>query len=290
MIPQANIVDWRVQAPWSSSDQIEHDLVLSRALCELYSNPLINEGLVFRGGTALHKLYFDRAGRFSEDLDFVQVKAGPIGKMVTAIRDCLDHWLGKPSWKQNQGRFTFYYRFTTEVEPVLTRKVKIEINTREHFSIEPFITHLFQLNSPWFQGEANILSYTIEELLATKLRALYQRKKGRDLYDFWYAASHITDLNIPNIIDIFQRYMEKEGASISRAEFEKNLTLKQKSSIFNSDIRPLLAVEQAKQYQSDDGYKILFRDFLPKLNGEPWKGLDIYCYVDSKKITNSIIS
>ena len=272
MIPQANIVDWRTQAPWSSPDQIEHDLVLSRALCELYSHSFIQEGLVFRGGTALHKLYFDRAGRFSEDLDFVQAKAEPIGDMVTAIRDCLDHWLGKPSWKQNQGRFTFYYRFTTEIEPVLTRKVKIEINTREHFSIDPFVTHHFQLNSPWFQGEANVLTYAIEELLATKLRALYQRKKGRDLYDFWYALLHLPEINVSKIIDIFQRYMEKEGATVSRAEFEKNLTLKQNSSIFNSDIRPLLAAEQAKQYQPHRAYDILFRNFLPKLSGEPWKG------------------
>ncbi len=272
MIPQANIVDWRAQAPWSSPDQIEHDLVLSRALCELYSHPLIQEGLVFRGGTALHKLYFEQSGRFSEDLDFVQAKAEPIGEIVTAIRDCLDHWLGKPSWKQNQGRFTFYYRFTTEIEPVLTRKVKIEINTREHFCIEPYVTHHFQVNSPWFQGEANVLTYAIEELLATKLRALYQRKKGRDLYDFWYALRHLPDLNIAKIITIFQCYLQKEGVSVSRAEFEKNLTLKQKSSIFNSDIRPLLAAVQAKQYHSDDAYDMLFRNFLSKLSGDPWKG------------------
>lgn len=272
MIPQAHIVDWRVHAPWSSSDQVEHDLVLSRVLCALYSDSLINAGLVFRGGTALHKLYFNRAGRFSEDLDFVQAKAGPIGGLVTAIRNALDYWLGKPSWKQSQGRFTFYYRFTTEIEPRLNRKVKIEINTREHFSIEPFVTNLFQLNSPWFQGEANVLTYVIEELLATKLRALYQRKKGRDLYDFWYVALHIPDLNIAKVIDIFQCYMRKEGASVSRAEFEKNLTLKQGSSIFNSDIQPLLTVEQFQQYQPGKAYEILFRDFLPKLSGEPWKG------------------
>src|SRR3990167_2222465 len=131
MIPQAHIIEWRNKAPWGTSDQVEHDLVLSRAICELYTHPLIAKGLVFRGGTALHKLYFDQAGRCSEDWDFVQVKAEPIGEMVAAIRDCLDHWLGKPSWKQNQGRFTLNYRFITEVEPIVIRKVKIEINTRE---------------------------------------------------------------------------------------------------------------------------------------------------------------
>lgn len=158
------------------------------------------------------------------------------------------------------------------MEPVLTRKVKVEINTREHFSIQPYTEKRFQLDSPWFQGSANVLTYVIEELLATKLRALYQRKKGRGLYDFWYAILHIPDLDVPKVIDIFQGYMEKEKRAVSRAEFEQNLVLKQQSSIFNSDIRPLLAADQTKQYRASAAYEILFRDFLPKLAGEPWKG------------------
>ncbi len=274
MIPQADIIDWRGKAPWSTPDQVEHDLVLSRAICELYQNPLISEGLVFRGGTALHKLFFERAGRFSEDLDFVQVKAEPIGETVTAIRDCLDHWLGKPSWKQNQGRFTLNYRFTTEVEPIISRKVKIEINTREHFSIQPHVKKTFEVNSPWFNGKSIALTYSIEELLATKLRALYQRKKGRDLYDFWYASRQASDLKIQTIIDIFQHYMKAENSQVSRAEFEKNLSLKQKSPVFISDIKPLLSPNHAGSYQLEEAYNILFHDFLPKLSGEPWKGIE----------------
>ncbi|MFI4956518.1 MAG: nucleotidyl transferase AbiEii/AbiGii toxin family protein [Gammaproteobacteria bacterium] len=75
MIPQAAITAWRNVAPWASPDQVEHDLVLSRAICELYNNEVVARNLVFRGGTALHKLFFNEAGRFSEDLDFVQTRA-----------------------------------------------------------------------------------------------------------------------------------------------------------------------------------------------------------------------
>lgn len=274
MIPHAEIISWRNTAPWAGFDQVEHDLVLSRALCELYKNPLISESLVFRGGTALHKLFFKRAGRFSEDLDFVQAKAEPIGETITAIRDCLDHWLGKPSWKQNQGRFTLNYRFQTEIEPVINRKVKIEINTREHNNLEPHLKVPFSVSNRWFQGEVVILTYSIEELLATKLRALYQRKKGRDLYDFWYAIHQVSGLNIQKIIDIFQHYMKDENTQVSRAEFEKNLSLKRDNPAFNADINPLLPQEQAKQYQIEEAYNILFRDFLPKLSGDPWKELE----------------
>lgn len=100
MILQRYITQWRQHAPWPYLDQIEHDLILSRALCELYTSPIIAETLVFRGGTALHKLFFNKSGRFSEDLDFVQKEVQPIGETVTAIRSCLEPWLGKPKWKQ----------------------------------------------------------------------------------------------------------------------------------------------------------------------------------------------
>ena len=129
------------------------------------------------------------------------------------------------------------------------------------------------MNNRWFQGEAIILTNSIEELLATKLRALYQRKKGRDLYDFWYAMRQLNELDIEKIIDIFYHYMETENAQVSRAEFEKNLSLKRNSPVFNNDIKPLLTREQLSQYEINDAYELLFREFFPKLSGEPWKGL-----------------
>lgn len=58
------------------------------------------------GGTALHKLYLDRAGRCSEDIGLVQRDPGPIGELVDEIREALDPWLGEPRWDRGQGRFT----------------------------------------------------------------------------------------------------------------------------------------------------------------------------------------
>lgn len=64
MIPRASITAWRGAAPWPDNTQIEQDLVLSRALIELFRRPAFALGAVFRGGTALHKLYFDPPGRY----------------------------------------------------------------------------------------------------------------------------------------------------------------------------------------------------------------------------------
>lgn len=71
MIPRASITAWRKAAPWPDNTHVEQDLVLSRALVELFRRPAFAEGAVFRGGTALHKLFFDPPGRYSEDIDLV---------------------------------------------------------------------------------------------------------------------------------------------------------------------------------------------------------------------------
>lgn len=117
MIPRANITAWRRSAPWPDNSQVEQDLLLSRALVAMFEQPIVADQAVFRGGTALHKLFFDPAGRYSEDIDLVQREAGPIGELVDGIREALDPWLGKPQWKQGNGRFTLDYRFDTTFAP-----------------------------------------------------------------------------------------------------------------------------------------------------------------------------
>ena len=75
MIPQVYIIEWQQSFPWSSYDFVEQDLVISRALVEIYSDPFLKSKLAFRGGTALHKLHLAPQVRYSEDIDLVQIKA-----------------------------------------------------------------------------------------------------------------------------------------------------------------------------------------------------------------------
>ena len=151
---------------------------------------------MFRGGTTLHKLFLGTSRRYSEDIDLVQRDAGPIGELVDAIRETLDPWLCSPRWKQSKGRFTLCYRFETTSSPVSTIRLKIEINTREHFAVLGTTRRSFTVDNPWFNGTAELPVYHIDELLGTKMRALYQRKKGCDLYDLWIALrSGKADIN-----------------------------------------------------------------------------------------------
>ncbi len=109
MIPHDYITEWR--AHWVEDFQVEQDLVISRALVEIYAHPHLRESLAFRGRTALYKLHIDPPARYSEDIDLVQIRAEPIGTTLDALRTVPDPWLGRPRWKQNEGRVTLNYRF-----------------------------------------------------------------------------------------------------------------------------------------------------------------------------------
>ena len=124
MIPKAYIDAWRSVAPWNESSQVEQDLVLSRAIVEIFSNEFLKEHLAFRGGTALHKLYLNPQARYSEDIDLVQLKPGAAKPghakpMLEAIRDQLMFPGGKDDRqvKLNEHNCTVYYQFETEVSP-----------------------------------------------------------------------------------------------------------------------------------------------------------------------------
>lgn len=239
MIAESAIIAWREHVPWSLNAQVEQDLALSRALVELFSDELIASNVAFRGGTALHKLFLFRE-RYSEDIDLVQVSPKPFGEIMGRIRAKLTPCLGKPHYKQSEGRVTFYFKYDSELFPVQRMKLKIETNTNERFSVFGYETKQFGVTSNWFSGEAAIRTFSIEELLATKLRALYQRKKGRDLFDQWACHSK-QDIDCEKVIAAFKIYMNKTGLSVSRAEFDQNLTLKLKDPAFNKDVLPLLA-------------------------------------------------
>jgi len=269
LIPRANVTAWRYHTPWPTDAQVEQDLVLSRALVELYRNQSVAQTVAFRGGTALHKLFFTTPGRYSEDIDLVQIASGAIGPILDAIRMTLDPWLGAPKRKQSQGRVTMIYRFETSTMPIQPMRLKVEINTREHFSVLGVQRRHFVVDSPWFSGNAEISVYAIEELLGTKLRALYQRKKGRDLYDLWLALTSLT-VDDEKVVACFSRYLEHDGLAVSRAEFEENLNGKLRDRSFLNDIQPLLPT--GVSYDVAGAGALVGQRLITLLRGDPWRG------------------
>ncbi|HEX9885838.1 MAG TPA: nucleotidyl transferase AbiEii/AbiGii toxin family protein [Longimicrobiales bacterium] len=269
MIPRDYITEWRAQAPWVEDFQVEHDLVISRALVELFSHPALRDALAFRGGTALYKLYLKPAARYSEDIDLVQTEAGPAGAMMDAIRESLTPWLGEPRWKQTEGRVTFVYRFESEERPPIPLKLKVEINTREHFAVHGFKRVPFAVRSRWFDGACQVQTNALDELLGTKLRALYQRKQGRDLFDLATALAR-DEVKPERVVETFTAYMDHEGHRVTRAQFEENLSAKLRDPQFTGDIGPLLA--DGFRWEIDKAALVVLSRLIALLPGDPWQG------------------
>ncbi len=260
MIPNIFIQNWSNHVKWQTPAQIEQDLIISRALVDLYNDPHIKGALVFRGGTALNKLFINPPSRYSEDIDFVQKNAGPIGQTINAIRDVLKPWLGDPKWKITQRSAKLIYKYESINKSA--SKLKIEINTTEHFQVLPLKRVPFSMDSDWFKGAADIITYEMDELMATKLRALYQRRKGRDLFDIWYVATNEL-INLNRVFDIFAKYCAYNGMKISREEFIKNLEQKKDNRDFHVDMSLLLPSKL--HWNFDEAYQFVVDNVISRL-------------------------
>ena len=206
MISRAFITQWSTQVPWNDNAQVEQDLIISRALVAIFSDEFLSSQLAFRGGTALHKLYLSPQPRYSEDIDLVQINPGPIKPIMFRLGEVLD-FLPDRVTKQKRYNNAMLFRMESEIPPTVPLRLKIEINCFEHFNVLGLVSIPFVVENGWFSGKCAITTYQLDELLGTKLRALYQRKKGRDLFDLYVALTE-AKVNPIEIMRCYHRYME----------------------------------------------------------------------------------
>ncbi len=215
----------------------------------------MRENLAFRGGTALHKIFLKPQVRYSEDIDLVQIKEGPIKPLLERIRERMKFLGIKRSVKQNANNNTIVYRFESEIPPIVNLRLKIEINCREHFSVLGLNEVNFETNSSWIKGRCPIISYQLDELLGTKLRALYQRRKGRDLFDLYWAISN-QNVDIEKLLNCYSEYMKfvVDRPPITTL-FLNNLDEKIADSEFEQDIKGLL--RPGVKYDQNRAYEVI---------------------------------
>ncbi len=255
MFPTAQITEWRQQAPWVNDDDVEQDLVISRALVDIFSVAYLRDRLAFRGGTALHKLMLKPATRYSEDIDLVLLVNEPLGPIIDALREALQ-WID-PKPTRDKG-FNLTLKFAFDTQAGNGRKLKVEANRGEYFSAGRVVDVPYAVQSSFFNGQVVLRTYTVDELLATKFRALFQREKGRDLYDLWYAAQQ-KQVDFANAYALFEEYWKKSGNKrLTRHEFEQNMAQKQAQGAF-AGVLPLL--RQGVAYDPDTAYA-WFQDII----------------------------
>ena len=269
MIPRAYLQAWSARAPWPDLRQVEQDLIISRALCDLFNSAALRDKIVFRGGTAIHKLLFQHPLRYSEDIDLVQTQAEPIGATVDAIRSALS-WLGQCKREQAEHSLRLVFRFAPETAPQETLKLKIEINTREHQNLFGIRLYPFVVDNDWRRSATEIASFEPEELFGTKLRALLQRRKNRDLFDLYRGLGQMS-LEIDKLIASFNHYLKLEGYPITRAMAEQRM-LEKLTRNLTEDVAPLLpAGIHFGEADAIDAFECIWTKLIAQIDGEAWK-------------------
>ena len=261
MIPESAIIAWRNTVPWSEVSQVEQDLIICRSLTAIYNDEYLSGRLAFRGGTAIHKLFLIPQSRHSEDIDLVQVIPGPIKSAIDRLREILS-FLGEPRIKQKKNNNTLIFKMESSIPPIVPIKLKVEINCRDHLHVFDLIKMPFTMSNQWFTGECSTLTYQLDELIATKVKALYERRKGRDLFDL-HKSLQDERLNSNNVISCFIKLMESEGKKPTHSLFIANVEEKLKNAEFLGDTKDLLRPETV--YNPVEAFVSVKKELIDKL-------------------------
>ncbi|MGY4257932.1 hypothetical protein ACVI1L_005000 [Bradyrhizobium sp. USDA 4516] len=153
------------------------------------------------------------------------------------------------------------------------RSAKTSDWRRERTTYDEEKSFPFEVKNPWFNGKADIASFSREELLATKLRALLQRDKGRDLVDLAKAVALFDGLDAARVVELFGKHLSASGQTISRAEAEERMWAKLEDPSFLADVRPLMAPDDAEEFDSDaerTAFVTVFTEFVKRLPSQAW--------------------
>ncbi|MGB7747184.1 MAG: nucleotidyl transferase AbiEii/AbiGii toxin family protein [Limisphaerales bacterium] len=255
-ITRRDVIAHQSVVPWPSQIQVEQDLLLCRAMVALFDDKFLQSQIAMRGGTLLHKIHLAPASRYSEDIDLVVVSDRPEGHIRKALNRVLKGVLGTPKqsvWDdlklaiRNTVKPSRVLRMTYAVpcltEPGKSLEVVVEANVTERTPYRPVVKIPFEFPFRDSVVRTQVNGYDIHEMLGTKLRALFQRRRGRDLFDLYWALTLAKPAVSPAmIIKSFQHYLKLEGSVAGRAEFISLLDAHLADRGFCSDMNPLLRV------------------------------------------------
>ena len=248
-----DVIAHQQHAPWGQLRQVEQDLLLCRSMVAIFSDKFLKSQVAMRGGTLLHKVHLAPAARYSEDIDLVVIGNRPKGHISRALIRVLTPVLGKPTqsvwgWMKlavrNAGRPSEILRLLYSL-PVISEAganltIKMEANVDERQSHRPIVELPFSYSFQGTTEQAVLNGYDLHEMLGTKLRALFQRRAGRDLFDLYWALSHNPSTSPAEVIASFHHYLRMEGATLVRSEFVGRLHDYLRDRGFCTDMTALL--------------------------------------------------
>ena len=261
MIATHYLTEWAASHPWKLSEQVEQDLLISRAVAAIYSDPYLAERLAWRGGTALYKLYLTPQPRYSEDIDLVLIHPEPMGPILDRLREVLSFIPDKQA-KGKRYNHVLKLRFVSEANAIPCR-IKVEVNCNEHFSELGFAKVPFEVSNSWFSGACEVTAYKFEEMLGTKFNAVFGRKKTRDLFDMDYVFRHSSP-DVEAILRCWRRYKKELGEELpSWREFMQNVEAKLKDQEYRHGMDTLLRPEIT--FDPDSAWQLIQERIVSRL-------------------------
>ena len=263
-ITRQDVLAHQAVVPWAAQYQVEQDLLLCRAMVALFDDKFLSSQIAMRGGTLLHKVHLAPPARYSEDIDLVVVGTRPADHIRRAIRRVLTDVLGTPKasvWDtlalaiRNTVKPSRVLRMTYSarsiIEPNRTLEIVVEANVTERKPHRAVVEMPFSFPFRDKAVQTHIKGFDIHEMLGTKMRAMFQRKRGRDLFDlYWALTKSPTPVDPAAIIASFKHYLRQEATKAGRAEFIGILDNHLKDRGFCSDMQPLLRTDIAYDPQA----------------------------------------
>ena len=103
----------------------------------------------------------------------------------------------------------------------------------------------------------------LEELLGTKLRALYQRSKGRDMYDLYKAMTGIK-IDTDKLIQCYNEYMKfAVDKPPTQRQFLLNIEEKLYDSEFLGDTKALFRTDE--EYNPHVAWELIKKELILKI-------------------------
>jgi predicted nucleotidyltransferase component of viral defense system len=254
-ITRRDVIAHQAFVPWPNQRQVEQDLLLCQAMTALFNDEFLRTQIAMRGGTLLHKVHLAPPARYSEDIDLVVIGDRPEDHVRKAIRRVLIGVLGRPSksiWEsvrlavRNTVRpsrvLRLTYRVPSQIEPTGTPlEIVVEANVTERTPHRPIARMELRHSFRGQDAVAIVNGFDIHEMLGTKMRAMFQRRRGRDLFDlYWALTNSPTPVEPASIVESFRHYMDQEGTTAGRDEFVGILREHLKDRSFLADMTPLL--------------------------------------------------
>jgi predicted nucleotidyltransferase component of viral defense system len=255
MINKQDILDRA--AEWQLRPEVvEKDYVLGWLLAAISSHREVQALWIFKGGTCIKKTYFETY-RFSEDLDFTLLPDAPyseesILEQLQGLARIAAEMSGLelPSElirvlprRNKAGQDTFqgrlYYRGPLQRTQNYA-SIIFDITNDETVVAEPVARTVFHPYSDGLPADVTVQCYSLEELLAEKTRALYQRTRPRDLYDVVYLLENCIDaIDLAEAQRIFGAKCESKGLPIPSSD--ELLALVQQNEELRADWANMLA-------------------------------------------------